>query len=335
MRLIRIRKPSHLKSLAVTQEREPGRPGRGELLVRLHASSLNFHDYLVVTGFVPAADGRIPMSDGAGEVLAVGEDVTEFKVGDHVVSTFFPDWYDGAPMDNGFVSVPGDGSDGYARELVVAKTSGFTRAPIGYTHAEAATLTCAGLTAWRALIVEGNLKAGDTVLVQGTGGVSIFALQFAKAMGAQVIATSSSDAKLERLKALGADHVINYRTVPEWGETAHALTGGRGVDHVVEVGGPKTMPQSVVAARVGGHICMIGLLTGTEGTLSTMFMVSKQLSIHCMMVGTRCAQLDMVRAIERTGIHPVIDSRFPLEELGAAFHRQETGAHFGKIVVEI
>jgi NADPH:quinone reductase-like Zn-dependent oxidoreductase len=335
MRVIRLRQPGSIKSLEVTTMPAGGRPGPGEILVRLHASSLNYHDYLVVTGFVPIADGRIPMSDGAGDVVAVGEGISEFKVGDKVVSTFFPDWYDGAPMDNGFASVPGDGSDGYAREMVVATRAHFTHAPKGYSHAEAATLTCAGLTAWRALVVEGKLKAGDTVLVQGTGGVSIFALQFAKAMGAQVIATSSSEAKLERLKALGADHVINYRAVPEWGKEARALTGGRGVDHVVEIGGPQTMPQSIVAARVGGQICMIGLLTGTEGPLSTIFMVSKQLSIHCMMVGTRCAQLDMIRAIESNGIHPVIDKHFPLEELGAAFRHQETGAHFGKIVIDI
>jgi NADPH:quinone reductase-like Zn-dependent oxidoreductase len=335
MKVIRLRQPRSTNSLVVTTMAEPGRPGRGEILVRLHASSLNYHDYLVVTGFMPIPDGRIPMSDGGGDVLAVGEDITEFKVGDKVVSTFFTDWFDGAPMDTGFVSVPGDGMDGYAREMVVAPTAAFTHAPKGYSHAEAATLTCAGLTAWRALVVEGKLKAGDTVLVQGTGGVSIFALQFAKAMGAQVIATSSSDAKLERLKALGADHVINYRAVPEWGKEARALTGGRGVDHVVEIGGPQTMPQSIAAARVGGHIAMIGLLTGTEGPLSTLIMVSKQLSVHCMMVGTRCAQLDMIRAIESNGIHPTIDRRFPLEELGAAFRYQETGAHFGKIVIDI
>src|ERR1700675_969794 len=188
MKVIRLRQPRSTNSLVVTTMAEPGRPGRGEILVRLHASSLNYHDYLVVTGFMPIPDGRIPMSDGGGDGLAVGEDITEFKVGDKVVSTFFPDWFDGAPMDTGFVSVPGDGADGYAREMVVAPTAAFTHAPKGYSHAEAATLTCAGLTAWRALVVEGKLKAGDTVLVQGTGGVSIFALQFAKAMGAQVIA---------------------------------------------------------------------------------------------------------------------------------------------------
>jgi NADPH:quinone reductase-like Zn-dependent oxidoreductase len=335
MKVIRLRQPKNTHSLEVTTTPEPRGPGRGEILVRLRASSLNYHDYLVVTGFVPTADGLIPMTDGAGDVVAVGEGVSEFKVGDKVVSTFFPDWFDGAPMDTGFVSVPGDGADGYAREMVVASTAAFTHAPKGYSHAEAATLTCAGLTAWRALVVQGKLKAGDTVLVQGTGGVSIFALQFAKAMGAQVIATSSSDAKLERLKALGADHVINYRTVPEWGAKARALTGGRGVDHVVEIGGPQTMPQSIKAARVGGQICMIGLLTGTEGSLPTMFMVSKQLTIHCMMVGSRCAQQDMVRAIESSRIHPILDRHFPLEELGAAFRYQETGAHFGKIVVDI
>jgi NADPH:quinone reductase-like Zn-dependent oxidoreductase len=202
-------------SLPSFDQDDPGEPGVGAIRVRLHASSLNFHDYLVVSGKSQVADGRIPMSDGAGLVETVGEGMVEFKPGDHVVSCFFPLWQDGpAPVDN-FANTPGDGIDGYAQEIVVRPANWFTHAPSGYSHAEAATLTTAGLTAWRALVVEGGLKASDTVLALGTGGVSTFALQIAKAMGATVIITFSSNAKLERAHALGADHLINYRSEPE------------------------------------------------------------------------------------------------------------------------
>ena len=224
---------------------QPVDPGPGEITVRLRASSLNFHDYMVVKGITGPKERRIPMSDGAGEVTAVGDGVREFAVGDHVVSTFFPDWLDGEAQVEGFGRVPGDGIDGYAREQVTAPTTAFTRAPRGWSHAEAATLTTAGLTAWRALFVDAALKPGSVVLVQGTGGVSVFALQLAKLAGARVIATSSSDAKLERLRELGADEVINYRQDPEWGMTARRLTDGRGVDHVLDV---TAVPEGTSAA---------------------------------------------------------------------------------------
>lgn len=227
-------------------------PGTGEITVRLKANSLNYHDFLVVSGATPLDEPRIPMADGAGEVVAVGNGVSEFTVGDAVVSTFFPDWLDGEPNVEGFARVPGDGLDGYAREMVTAPSTAFTLAPKGWSHAESATLTTAGLTAWRTLVDDARVKAGDTVLVQGTGGVSVFALQLAKMLGATVIATSSSDAKLERAKELGADFVINYREDPSWGETARRLTGGRGVDATIDVGGPSTLEQSMLAARVGG-----------------------------------------------------------------------------------
>ncbi|THG76423.1 NAD(P)-dependent alcohol dehydrogenase [Pseudomonas sp. A-1] len=309
-------------------------PGPGEISVRLHASSLNYHDFAVVSGMWGPSEPRIPMADGAGEVIAVGAGVDEFAVGDSVVSTFFPDWLDGAPLVEGFATVPGDGVDGYAREVVTARASAFTRAPRGWSHAEAATLTTAGLTAWRALMADGALKAGDTVLVQGTGGVSIFALQFAKLAGATVIATSSSDAKLERLAAMGADHLINYRTNPAWGETARALTGGRGVDHVIEVGGPATLAQSMAAARVGGHISVIGILSGVAGELPLVPALLKQLRLQGVLVGSRAQQQAMVRAIDANGLRPVIDRRFALEEIVEAFRYQESNRHFGKICLE-
>lgn len=335
MKAVQVKKPGGLDNLYVSTLAEPGAPGNDEIKVRLRASSLNFHDYLVAVGAIPADDGRILMSDGAGEVVAVGSAVSEFKVGDAVVSTFFTDWADGDPLVAGFGSVPGDGLDGYSREVVVGKASSFTHAPSGYSHKEAATLTCAGVTAWRALVVNGNIKAGDTVLVQGTGGVSIFALQFAKACGATVIATSSSDAKLERLKALGADSLINYRTTENWGAAALALTGGRGVDHVVEVGGVGNLPQSITACRRGGHIAVIGVLTGRSGEVPIAQMMINELRIVGLTVGSRRHQQDMIRAIEANGIKPVLDKSFPLDGLADAFRYQETGKHFGKICIDI
>lgn len=335
MRAIQIRQPASLDNLTLVDMAEPAAPGPGEITVRLHASSLNYHDYAVVIGGIKTPEGRIPMSDGAGVVEAVGEGVTEFKVGDPVVSTFFPDWLDGDIPDRGFTRVPGDGIDGYARERVTMPATAFTHQPKGYSHAEAATLTCAGVTAWRALVPNGALKAGETVLVQGTGGVSIFALQFAKAMGATVIATSSSDEKLERLKALGADHLINYKAEPNWGAAARKITEGRGVDHIVEVGGSGTMPESITAAKVGGHISVIGVLAGVAGPIPTVLIMAKNLRVVGLTVGSRRHQLDMIRAIEANAIKPVIDTHFPLERLADAFRHQESGKHFGKICVDI
>lgn len=314
---------------------EPVEPRRGEITVRLRASSLNFHDYGVVSGVMAPDERRIPMSDGAGEVTAVGEGVGEFAVGDHVVSTFFPDWLDGQPQAEGFGRTPGDGIDGYAREQVTAPATSFTRAPRGWSHAEAATLTTAGLTAWRALMEDGVLQPGQTVLVQGTGGVSIFALQFAKLAGARVIATSSSEAKLERLREMGADEVINYREDPEWGLTTRRLTGGRGVDHVVEVGGPETLAQSMLATRVGGHIAVIGVLTGIDSKLPLGLALARQIRLQALLVGSRRQQLDMVRALDAGDVRPVLDRHFALDDMAEAFRYQESGQHFGKIILDI
>ncbi len=316
-------------------ESEASEPRLGEITVRIRANSLNYHDYLVVSGVWGPTEPRIPMADGAGEVTAVGEGVKEFSVGDHVVSTFFPTWLDGTPEVADFATVPGDGIDGYAREKATASANSFTHAPKGYSHAEAATLTTAGLTAWRALNVGGGLKAGDTVLVQGTGGVSIFALQFARMAGASVIATSSSDEKLGRLEAMGADHVINYRKDPAWGETARRLTGGRGVDRVIEVGGPGTLEQSMIAARVAGHVSLIGILTGVAGPLQVVPALLRQLRLQGVLVGSRRQQLDMIRAIDANGLKPMIDSEFPLEDIVAAFRHQESNRHFGKICLTV
>lgn len=320
------------KVVAGTREALP--PKHGEIQVRLHASSLNYHDYVVVSGVWGPAEPRIPMADGAGEIIAVGEGVSEFAVGDSVVSTFFPTWLDGTPQVDSFATVPGDGVDGFAREVVTAPATSFTHAPKGWSHTQAATLTTAGLTAWRALFADDHLKPGDTVLVQGTGGVSVFALQFAKMAGATVIATSSSDEKLARMTELGADHVINYRADAAWGETARELTGGRGVDHVVDVGGPATLEQSMAAVRVAGHVSLIGILSGVEGQFQLIPALIKQIRMQGVLVGSRAQQQAMIRAIEGCGMEPIIDRTFPLEEIVAAFRHQESNAHFGKICLE-
>lgn len=335
MRAVSLTAPGGLDRLHVVDLLEPGAPGPGEVVVRVHASSLNFHDYGLAAGKMPAADGRILLSDAGGVVEAVGDGVTEFAPGDAVVSVFFPQWMDGPASVSDFSLTPGDGRDGYACERVVRPVASFTHAPRNWTHAEAATLTTAGLTAWRALVVDGGLKAGDSVLVLGTGGVSLFAMQFAQAMGATVIATSSSDEKLERLRGLGAAFALNYRSHPDWGRRIFDWTGGRGVDHVVEVGGPGTLNQSIEAVRVGGHISLIGVLTGFGGEVSTVALMVKQARLQGLVVGSRRHQTDMIRALDATGIRPVLDRSFPLDELADAFRYEETGRHFGKISIAV
>jgi NADPH:quinone reductase-like Zn-dependent oxidoreductase len=334
MKVAAVKKPGGPGNLIIEDRADP-KPGRGEILVRVRASSLNYHDFAVVMGAIPTPDGRIPMSDGAGEVVAVGEGTSKFKVGDKVLSLFFPGWHSGTPLISGFGGVPGDGADGFGAELVAAPETAFSRMPEGYSFEEAATLPCAALTAWRALMVEARIKPGDWVLTQGTGGVSIFALQFAKAAGARVIATSSSDEKLKRLKALGADHLINYKDTPAWGKKAKELTGGRGVDEVVEIGGPGTLAQSIAASRMGGHISLIGVLTGVSGEVPTAALFSMNITLAGITVGSAMMQEDMISAIEANGIKPVLDQTFPLAKIADAFAHQASQKHFGKIIVSI
>ncbi len=334
MRVIKLTKPGGLDKLALA-EAEPRPPGPGEIQVRVEASSLNFHDYAVVSGMLKVDDGRVPMSDGAGSVTAVGEGVREFAVGDAVVSCFFPNWQDGEPEGRKLLGVPGDHADGFAAETVTMPATAFTRAPQGYSAAQAATLTCAALTAWRGLMVEAGIQPGDVVLTQGTGGVSIFALQFAKAAGCRVISTSSSDAKLEKLAALGADELINYKTTTDWAGRALELTGGRGVDVVVEIGGSGTLPQSIKAVAIGGHISLIGVLAGFAGEVPTAALFGKNAALKGITVGSRAQQEAMIRAIEVNGIEPVIDSHYPLEAIADAFRHQEAQKHFGKICLDV
>jgi NADPH:quinone reductase-like Zn-dependent oxidoreductase len=332
---IRIKKPGGLDNLYLDSisAREPN---AGEVVVKLHASSLNYHDYFVAKGVLPTKDGRIPMSDGAGEVIAVGEGVTEFARGDAVMSTFFNNCPAGESRAHHHSGMMGDQTDGYACEQITVPATGLTLVPRSFSHAEAATLPCAALTAWRALMVNARIKPGDSVLIQGSGGVSLFALQFAKAAGCEVIATSSSDEKLERMRGMGADGLINYREHPNWAKQVRKLTSGRGVDHVVEVGGAGTFAQSIEACGEGGHIAMIGVLAGGhQGDIPTNVIMGKQLTIKGVIVGSREDQLNMVRAIDRNGIRPVLDKHFPLEQLAGAFRYQESGKHFGKIIVDI
>lgn len=335
MKAMRIRHPASLETIEMSTADAPA-PGPGEIRVRIRAASLNFRDTLVATGVFSCADRLIPLSDGAGDVIDVGEGVTEFRAGDKVVSTFHPGWLDGHIERAQLVTSPGGPANGFACETATRPATHFTAAPKGLSHAQSATLTCAGVTAWRALVTDGGVKPGDHVLVEGTGGVSLFALQFAKAAGATVIATSSSTGKLQRLKQLGADHVVNYRETEKWGEAVLALTGGVGVEHVVEVGGPNTLSQSLIAARTGAHVAIIGAVGGFAiDTIPFRIVQAKRLRLQGVTVGNRRDQIEMVRAIDANAIKPVIDRTFPLEQLADAFRYLQSGEHFGKVCIDV
>lgn len=335
LRAMRLRHKASLDNIYLGSADAPP-PGAGQVRVRLHAASLNFRDGLVAGGVFPAADGLIPLSDGAGEIVECGAGVTRFKPGEAVVSVFHTAWLDGHIERGQLSASPGGGADGFAADMVTRTATDFTHAPKGLTHLEAATLPCAAVTAWRALMVDGALKPGAKVLVQGTGGVSLFALQFAKAAGAYVIATSASDARLERMHAMGADAVVNYRREPKWGQAVLDLTGGLGVDHVVEVGGPNTMAQSLVAARTGAHVAIIGAVAGFETDVMPFAMVqAKRLRLQGVTVGSRKDQIDMIRAIDTSRIKPVIDRVFALEALADALRYQAEGGHFGKVCLSM
>ena len=332
MKHYKVIKPGGLENLAIVDVDVP-EPGPGQVLVRWRATSLNYHDYAVAQGSIITEDGRIPMSDGAGEVVAAGSGVSSWNPGDKVMSLFFPDWIDGRPTPLNTQAVSGDTVDGYASEYSLVDEHALTRIPNGYSFEQAATLPCAALTAWRALIVDGNLQAGDSVLVQGTGGMSIFALQIAKAAGAYVYATSSSDEKMERLRALGADEVVNYRTDANWGKTIAELSGG--VDHVLDVGADATLSHSVDAVAMGGQVALIGVLGGVTAKIVMPTMFFKHVKMNGLAVGSRVMQEKMITAIETNQIAPIIDRAFAFDELAAAFRHQASGAHFGKIVVKL
>jgi NADPH:quinone reductase-like Zn-dependent oxidoreductase len=308
--------------------------GPGEVVVRLEAASINYRDLATVTAPAAARLPLTPLSDGAGTVESVGPGVERVKPGDRVMPSFFPRWLAGPPTPAGLAALGGV-LDGCACEAIALSAEAVTRIPDHLSAAEAATLPCAGVTAWRALMVEGRLMAGETVLVQGTGGVSIFALQFAKLAGARVIVTSSSDEKLARAKALGADDLINYRSRPDWAKAARELTGGRGVDHVVEVGGAGTFRESIAACAYGGHVAVIGVLSGAVKDLSVVEIFARNLKISGLTVGSRLHVEQMARAIEVAQLRPVIDRRFPLAQLADALALMRGAGHFGKIVIDI
>ncbi len=311
-------------------------PGPNEMLVRMRAFSLNYRDLMLAEGRYgsPTPPDLVPFSDGAGEVVAVGAGVRRFKPGDRVASCFFADWDDGALSQTGAGSARGGGIDGVLSEYAVLNERGAVHVPAGYSFEEAATLPCAAVTAWNALVCFGGIAAGSTVLVQGTGGVSIFALQMAHGMGARVICTSSSDAKLERAVSLGAASSINYARNPDWQDEVRRLTGKAGVDLVIEVGGAGTLGRSMQATRAGGRIAVIGVLTG-RAEVDPSVILFRRLSLQGILVGSRAMFEAMIRAIDMLSLRPVIDRRFGFDEVAAALHHLKGGSHFGKVVVTV
>lgn len=335
MHAIEIQNSFGLDNLVVAERPQP-QPGPGQVLLQMRAWSLNYRDLLVVKGqYNPKLRlPLVPLSDGVGEVVALGEGVTRVRKGDRVAGAFMQKWIDGGPSDlKARSSLGGGGMDGVLAEYVVLHEDGVVPVPAHLGDVEAATLPCAAVTAWHALITEGELKPGDTVLIQGTGGVSIFALQFARLAGARVLATSSSDAKLERVRQLGATDGINYKTTPEWGDKVRELTGGQGVDHVVEVGGAGTLGQSLRAVRTGGRISLIGVLSG-GGQVNPMPILMKNVRVQGIYVGSRAMFEAMNRAIAQSGLRPVVDRVFPFREAQAALRHLESGAHFGKVCLQ-
>ena len=336
MKVFQIQDNWSMDNLTLAQRPDP-KTGPGQVLLKMKAASLNYRDLLVplrgygkLTGTLPL----IPLSDGAGEVIATGEGVGRVAVGDRVCPLFFQRWLGGPPTKDGFASTLGGPLDGVMTEYMLLDEQGVVKAPQHLSDKEAATLPCAALTAWSAIVTDGHIKAGDWVLVQGTGGVALFAIQFAKLHGAGVIVTSSSDEKLKRAKDLGADYGINYLSTPEWGREAQRLVGAEGVDLIVEVGGQKTLPQSLRAIRVGGTISLIGVLSGLNMDVSLGLIVTRKVRLQGITVGNRDGMEAMVRAISQHGLHPVIDRTFAFEELREAFDYLARGLHFGKICIQ-
>ena len=312
-------------------------PGPRQVLVRVHAVSLNYRDLLVVEGkYNPKmALPRIPCSDGSGEIVAVGTGVTRAKVGDRVAGIFMQNWIDGAPTPAKTRGALGGDVDGMLAEYAVLGEEGVTPVPAHFSYEEAATLPCAAVTAWNAVVNRGAVHPGETVVIQGTGGVSIFALQFAKMLGARVLGTSSSDEKLEKAKALGLDAGVNYRETPEWSRWVQEQTGGEGAHLIVEVGGPGTFNHSLRAVKIGGTIVQIGVLDMASPPLEIAPILHKQVKIQGVYVGSRADFEAMNRALFQNGTRPVIDKVFALEDVQAAIKHLRTGAHFGKIVVRL
>jgi NADPH:quinone reductase-like Zn-dependent oxidoreductase len=318
-------------------ERPLPEPDNYDVVVQIRATSLNYRDLIVLQGKYDRNPtvGRVPLSDGAGEVVAVGSAVTKFKLGDRVAACFFQGWPAGRFSGEMHRTALGGPIDGVLTEQAKFHEDGLVHLPANYSFEEGATLPCAALTAWQSLIVRGELVPGETVLLLGTGGVSIFGLQIAKMSGAKVIITSSSDEKLERARQLGADAVINYQTTPEWGKAAANLAGRDGVDHVIEVGGAGTFLQSVRACRFGGKIGMIGILSGIEVKTEIFPIVHKSATVFGIYVGSREMFEELNRALEQSNVRPVIDKIFPFASAPEAFEYMASGSHFGKVVIRV
>jgi NADPH:quinone reductase-like Zn-dependent oxidoreductase len=335
MRAYVVQAPFGVDALAAVERSIP-QPGPNEVLVRIRAVALNYRDLLIVNGAWKAPEPRVPGSDGAGEVVAVGDGVTRVAVGDRVAGTFYPRWIEGeATPEKLRRPLGGVAADGVLAEYVLFDQDAVVRVPAHLSDEEAATLPCAGLTAWHAIVRRGGVRPGDTVLVQGTGGVSLFALQFARLAGARVIVTSSSDEKLRRARALGAAEGINYRDVPDWERRALELTGGRGVDHVVEVVGGEHLNRSVRAVRLGGTISIVGLLAGTSGAVDVFAIASRNAHVHGIEVGSREMLEEMHHAVAANALRPVVDRVFEADEVRVALRYLESGAHFGKVCVRL
>ncbi len=333
---ILLKGSTDMSSLKLIECDEPA-PGAGQVLIRIHATSLNYRDHAVVTGQYFGGILRrdtVPLSDGAGEVVAVGDGVTRIKVGDRVAGNFFQGWVDGVP-DRTALNALGSPADGMLAEYVVLDEAGVVTIPEHLSYEEAACLPCAAVTAWNALMVSGRVCPGDTVLMLGTGGVSIFALQFAKMSGAQAIITSRDDKKLDQAKSLGADMTINYSTTPEWHEKVLELTNGKGADHVVEVGGAGTLSRSIQAVGYRGQISLIGVLSGREGDTNPHGLMLKNACMTGIFVGSRVMFEQMNAAISINGMKPVVDKVFAFEDAADAFAYQLAGKHFGKVVIGV
>lgn len=328
-----IHEPFGIDELRVVERPTP-QPGTKQVLVRMRAAALNYRDLMIIRGRWRAPVPRVPVSDGVGEVVAVGAGVSRVAVGDRVAGTFYPHWIDGEPTGEQVSAAPGGtAADGVLAEFVVRDAESVVRVPAHLSDEEAATLPCAGVTAWHAIVERGGVGAGDTVLVQGSGGVSLFALQIARIAGASVIATSSSDEKLARLRAMGAAHTINYRETPDWPARVSELTGGRGVDHVVDVAGGTNLDRSLQAVRIGGTVSLVGLLAGTTAPVETFLIAERNARLHGILVGSRAMFERMNATIAKHRVRPVVDRVYALEEVGAALRHLESGTHFGKVCV--
>ena len=332
MKAYEIHGAGGVDALAISERFEPD-PGPGQVKVKIHASSINYRDLLMIED--PLSRGlevpRIPNSDAAGEIVAIGSGVNRVKVGDRVVGCFFQNWKSGVITADGMAAALGGALDGVLSEYVLLEEAGVVQVPDHLSFGEAATLPCAALTAWHALVERGRIKAGDTVLLLGTGGVSIFGLQFCALHGVRTIITSSSDEKLERAKTLGAWATINYLKSPDWQKEVQILTDGSGVDHVLEVGGAGTLERSIESTRIGGNIYLIGVLS--QGSVNPTSLMRRSLNLHGIYVGSQSMFENMNRAIFAATLKPVIDNIFPFSDAPAAYHSMRANTHFGKLVI--